>query len=75
MSRNQQLLDEAMALPPEERAELAEKLLESLDAADQKEIDAAWAEEAQRRLGAVETGQMGTLPAQEAFRRLKERKP
>lgn len=75
MSRNsQQLTDEAMALPPEERASLAEKLLESLDEEDQKRIDAAWVAEAQRRIQALDSGQMGTVAADEAFRRLKERK-
>lgn len=75
MSRNsQQLTDEAMALPPEERASLAEKLLESLDEEDQERIDAAWVAEAQRRIQALDSGQMGTVPADEVFRRLRERK-
>ena len=51
---------------------LAEKLLESLDSPDQREIDVAWAEEVKRRIAAVESGQMGTIPADEVFRRLRE---
>lgn len=42
--------DAAMKLTPEETARLAEELLASLDAPNQAGIDAAWGEEAERRI-------------------------
>jgi putative addiction module component (TIGR02574 family) len=70
----QQLLDQAMALPAEERAKLAEKLLESLDHDNQREIDEAWLDEVQRREAALEAGETSTIPAEDVFRRLRDRK-
>ncbi|HEO64577.1 MAG TPA: addiction module protein, partial [Spirochaetes bacterium] len=46
---SKEILDEAMALKPEERFIIVEGLLKSLDEPDQK-IDAIWAEEAEKRL-------------------------
>jgi hypothetical protein len=45
-----QILKAALALPPGTRAMLADHLLASLDGPTQKEIDAAWAEEIERRI-------------------------
>jgi hypothetical protein len=42
-----QILKAALALPPGARAMLADHLLVSLDGSNQKENDAAWAEEIQ----------------------------
>jgi hypothetical protein len=40
----------ALSLPEEIRAVLAERLLESLDSAGQREIDARWGNEAEDRI-------------------------
>jgi len=50
------LLDEALRLPEGDRAELAAKLIESLDGQDDAEVDSAWAEEIERRCAAVDAG-------------------
>jgi putative addiction module component (TIGR02574 family) len=68
------VLETALALPAESRATLAEKLLRSLDAPDQAEIDAAWTLEAEKRLAAIERGEARTVPADEVFRSLAARK-
>lgn len=52
----EEILGSALSLAPEERAMLAGQLLGSLDGPDQKRIDAAWAEEAERRLRAIDEG-------------------
>jgi putative addiction module component (TIGR02574 family) len=57
----------ALALPAVNRAALAERLLESLAEPDQSEIDAAWAEEAERRLAAYQQGSMKAIPAEEVM--------
>ena len=50
------LFQAALALPPENRAVLAEQLLDSLAENDQAAIDAAWIEEAKRRSGLDDFG-------------------
>jgi putative addiction module component (TIGR02574 family) len=65
-----QLLEEALSLPPAERAELAQELLTSLDLREQSDIDALWAEEAEVRLDAFEQGQLKAIPAAEVFRHI-----
>lgn len=66
---NESVLEAARALPTEERADLIEKLIESLEE-DRAEIDAAWVEEAERRLQAFHEGRLGATPADEVFRSL-----
>jgi putative addiction module component (TIGR02574 family) len=63
----------ALALEPETKVKLAEQLLESLDPPDQVEIDAAWAQEAERRIEALECGEERTVPADHALRQSRER--
>jgi hypothetical protein len=68
------ILTAALALPPADRVTVAEKLLESLSDLDRAEIDAAWAEEAQRRLKGFDEGTLTATPAVEVFRELSLRK-
>ncbi len=64
------LIDElsrkARALPPEERIRLAEELISSVQDSDE-EIEAAWAQEIERRLEEVENGTAKLIPAEEVF--------
>jgi putative addiction module component (TIGR02574 family) len=64
------LIDElsrkARALSPEERIRLAEELLSSVQDSDE-EIEAAWAQEIERRLEEVESGTAKLIPAEEVF--------
>lgn len=68
------ILHAALALPPDNRAALAEKLLESLDDEGRAEIDAAWAEEAEKRIRAFREGKTKATPADEVMRSLREKK-
>jgi putative addiction module component (TIGR02574 family) len=68
MSKNgAQVLEKALALPPDERAELAGQLLSSLDAERQAKIDELWTEEAEDRIDAFERGEIRAVSAKEAF--------
>ncbi len=49
-----QLLEEALSLPLAERAELADRLLTSLDASPDRRIHELWAQEVEDRLDAFE---------------------
>ena len=57
----------ARMLPPEERAQLAEDLLASLQEDGNPEIEAAWDEEICRRLDEIERGVAKLVPAEEVF--------
>jgi hypothetical protein len=59
---------EALKLAPRERARLAEKLLESLEALSDEENTRLWAEEAQRRDDAWERDATAGRSASEVFR-------
>ncbi|HEX8210265.1 MAG TPA: addiction module protein [Longimicrobium sp.] len=61
----------ALALSPDERAELAARLLESVhldgDWKDPAEVERAWVEEAKRRSQLFHSGEMKGIPAAEAI--------
>jgi putative addiction module component (TIGR02574 family) len=65
-----ELLKRALALPSEERAELAGSLLESLDGADDDPagVEAAWSEEIARRIEELDSGKVKTVSL-DTFRR------
>jgi putative addiction module component (TIGR02574 family) len=64
----------ALALPPGLRAMLAEHLLKSLDSAQQTELDALWADEAEKRVQEVEQGVVTPVPGFQVFQELRSRK-
>ena len=65
--QGQQVLEQALSLPPEERLKVAELLLSSLDSAAQQRIDSLWAAEAEVRLDALDRGEIQTLSARDVF--------
>ncbi len=54
-----ELVAQAQVLPPVQRAELIESLIESMQHSD-KEIEALWASEAEDRIDAITRGEMLT---------------
>jgi len=71
-----EIVSDALALPPEQRELLAEHLMESLDIVDpeeQERIDALWAEEAERRYKEIEDGVVKAIPGEEVMNRLRSR--
>ena len=67
----EKLAEQALALPSEERAELADRLAESLDQAPGKEIEALWAAEAVRRRDEVRSGAVKPIDGEEALQRIR----
>ena len=65
--RSTEILKEALCLPPAERAEIAERLLVSLDTPDRQRVDELWVREAEERLDAYEKGEITTIPAKQVF--------
>jgi putative addiction module component (TIGR02574 family) len=62
-----ELEDQARALTPEERAKLAEAILESLRDAPIAEIEAAWDREIESRAAAYDRGELETISAEDVF--------
>jgi len=73
--RSTEVLEEALLLPPLERAELADRLLSSLDSPSGRSIDELWALEAEDRIDAFERGEIKAVSSREAFQAIKERSP
>ncbi len=60
---------EIRKLSLKERAALAKWIVDSLDELSEAEVEALWAEEAERRLGELEQGLVAEIPAEEVLRR------
>ena len=67
--------EEAEQLSAAERAELVDRLLESLDQDIPSDIAAAQTAEIQRRIAEVESGKVALIPAEEVFARLRQIAP
>jgi putative addiction module component (TIGR02574 family) len=73
-SKGTEVLKEALSLPTEERAELVERLMSSLDPPSQEGIDLLWGREAEERLDAFDRGEIQAVPAKEVFEHV-DKKP
>ena len=58
---------EVLELPPRSRIRIAERILESVDDFTSKEIEAAWAQEIDRRVNDIESGKVKGIPAAQAM--------
>jgi putative addiction module component (TIGR02574 family) len=61
-----QIEEQARALSAEDRAKLAESLLESLQL-PLSDIEKAWAEEIEQRIAAFDRGEISAYPAEDVF--------
>jgi putative addiction module component (TIGR02574 family) len=60
MPDTKKVLSDALELPEHQRAEIAAKLLESLDPTEDEGVDEAWAIEIERRCAALDSGEAVT---------------
>lgn len=67
-----ELIEEAVSLPVEDRALVAESILRSLNAPETA-IDRRWAKVARRRLAELRSGKVRPVPGEEVFARVWER--
>jgi hypothetical protein len=61
----EQLMQEALSLPSESRALLAEKLIESLELETDSTIQMAWTNEAKKRRDEIRSGAVQAVPGDE----------
>jgi putative addiction module component (TIGR02574 family) len=64
-----ELLQRAMNLPLEARAELACSLIDSLDETVDEDAEVAWQQEVVRRMGEIRSGKVKTIPWREVQRK------
>ena len=67
-----ELIEEAVSLPVEERAMVADSILRSLNAPE-SDIDRKWVAVAQRRLAELRSGQVEPIPGEQVFARVWKR--
>jgi putative addiction module component (TIGR02574 family) len=72
MGKTQDLIDEAISLPIEERALLVDSLLRSMNPSDE-ENDQKWASEAKVRLDQLRSGKVKPVPGEEVFKKIWKR--
>jgi len=64
---SEQILQQALALPPEERAELLEQLLATFQGPTDPALDKLWAAEAHDRLDAYDRGELDAANVDEVL--------
>jgi len=67
------LVRQVLALPSNDRALLAETVIDSLQEEDANSVRAAWIEEIEARLAATERGEGGYLPGDEVMANLRKK--
>jgi putative addiction module component (TIGR02574 family) len=67
-----QITAEAMHLSVSSRAELAEKLVESLDFFEDDDIQRAWVTEAIQRRDEIQSGRVKTIPGEQVLAEVRQ---
>ncbi len=70
---SQSVVEEALALPPLERAGLIERLLASFDLQNRTAVDTAWSIVAENRIDAYDTGKAEAISLSESRARINNR--
>lgn len=66
-------VDEALLLSREARAELVDKLLQSLNKPAPVDIDKLWAEEAENRISEYDSGKVNSMDGLQVIKELRDR--
>lgn len=69
--KTKELIVEISDLPVEQRARIADHILQTLNAPD-PDIELAWIQEVEERVEEYEKGKVKLIPAQEIFKSLRE---
>lgn len=63
----------ALCLPPEERAELAHTLIESLDKSIDDDVNIAWEQEIEKRVNEIKRGVAKGRPAEDVLAEIRSK--
>ncbi len=69
--KTKDLIAEISDLPIEQRARIADQILQSLNATD-PDIESAWIQEVEERVKEYEEGKVELIPAREVFKNLRD---
>ena len=61
------LTDQALSLSTIDRVHLADRLLESLNSPSSKELNALWANETERRIDKLDSGEVQAIPGEKVL--------
>ena len=66
-SISKKIEQEVLSLPVQDRVELIDRLIDSLNLPGDPEIDRLWAEKAEQRFSDIETGSVDPIPGSKVF--------
>lgn len=69
---SEQILQQALALPPDERAELLEQLLAAFQGPTDPALDELWTAEAHDRLDAYDRGELEAIDVEKVLEQIDE---
>jgi putative addiction module component (TIGR02574 family) len=72
MLKTEELMSEAESLPLNLKTQLIDRLLNSINPS-QNDIDKLWAEEAEKRVAEIQTGEVKPISGDIVFREIQER--
>jgi putative addiction module component (TIGR02574 family) len=64
------IIEQALKKPEKERALIAERLISSLDSANDKDVELAWQKEIEKRLKEIDSGIVRCIPWEDVRERL-----
>ena len=70
--KSKTIISDAMQLPDEDRAMLAERLIASLDHEFEKDAEIAWQKKLQRRIASINSGESVCVPWEQVRARLRK---
>lgn len=73
MTETDRVLTRALKLAQPDRARVAERLLLSLEGGFDRDVEPAWQQEIQRRLGEIDRGEVVCVPWEDVRERLRRR--
>jgi putative addiction module component (TIGR02574 family) len=70
--KSEAIISDAMLMPDEDRAMIAERLIASLDHEFEKDSEIAWQKELQKRVDDIDSGKVNCIPWKQIRARLKK---
>lgn len=67
-----EVVDQAMRMSPEDRAQVVQRLIRSLEDVEDLQVEAAWQQEAQRRAGELVSGAARPVKWEDVRRKLRK---
>jgi len=69
----EKFIEEALMLPLEERAELVDKLLQSLNVPTQSDVDRLWMDEVEKRINEYDSKKVESLNGENVIREIRSK--